>query len=190
MKTLTYLFLDLYNCFEKIIVIIIVKNSAFILILFFGFAQLNAQSANGTDSSSDVPTAFLISEDDNAYGSLVSSNPAMLLEVCENAMDKAYKKWVYMLADMEEAALAHGFEIRGLKIWINVFWNADGSIDHIVYYPKPNSKFIDYSLFTNFLNDFCKEYKMDIKTDTKFAHYGSASFPTFVAQMFPERNQE
>ena len=106
-----------------------------------------AQSASGTDSSSKVPTTFLISEDDNAYGELVSNTPTSLLEVCDDAMDVAYKKWIFMLADMEDMAAEEGFEIRGLKIWINVFWNADGSIDHIVYYPKPSSKNIEYKEF-------------------------------------------
>lgn len=156
--------------------------------LFFSFAS-GAQSALGTDSTSKLPIVFLISEDDKAYGELVSSTPTLLLEVCNNAMDEAYKKWVYMMADIEDHAEKVGFEIKGLKIWINVFWNADGSIDHIVYYPKPNSKHIDYSTFTNFLNEFAKSYQMDLTASKDFVHYGSASFPTFVHQMFPERKQ-
>ncbi len=159
-------------------------------ILFIITLSLSGQSALGTDSSSDLPHAFLISEDDQAYGDLVTSTPTLLLEVCNNAMDVAYQKWVFMLADMEEAAEAKGFDVKGLKIWINVFWNADGSIDHIVYYPKPNSKNIEYKDFTNFLNEFAVDYKLDISNDKAFSHYGSASFPTFADQMFPERKQK
>lgn len=151
---------------------------------------LIGQSANGTTSSTTLPHAFLISQDDQAYGDLVKSTPTLLLNVCDNQMEVAYKKWVYMLADMEEAAVRKGFEIRGLKVWINVFWNKEGDIDHIVYHPKPNSKHIDYSDFTNFLNEFAEEYQMDIKAEDSFAHYGSASFPTFVDQMFPERKNK
>ncbi|GLR19184.1 hypothetical protein GCM10007940_38000 [Portibacter lacus] len=149
-----------------------------------------SQSATGTDSSSKVPVTFLISEDDNAYGELVGNTTTSLLDVCDDAMDVAYKKWIYMLADMEEEAEAIGFDIKGLKIWINFFWNSDGSIDHIVYYPKPNSKNIEYKDFTKFLDHFAETYVLDVKAESSFAHYGSASFPTFVAQMFPERNKE
>ena len=160
-----------------------------LIILYVCCAALNAQSAAGTESSSKIPVTFLISEDDAAYGELVVNTPTSLLEVCGNAMDVAYAKWIYMLADMEEAAEAQGFDIKGLKIWMNVFWNADGSIDHFVYYPKPNSKNIDYSEFTAFLTKFAKTYVLDVDSDKGFAHYGSASFPTFVEQMFPERKK-
>ena len=159
------------------------------IILFAYNPSLYSQSAQGTDSMSELPQAFLISEDDQAYGNLVLATPTLLMEVCNNSMDEAYKKWVYMLADMEEAAVDKGFEIRGLKIWINVFWNSDGTIDHIVYYPKPISKNIEYSTFTNFLNEFAAEYQMEITSENSFAHYGSASFPTFVKQIFPERGE-
>ncbi len=163
-----------------------------IFILFISFFLNSAafsQSANGTNSISKTPQVFLISEDDTAYGELVTNTPKLLLEVCNNSMDQAYKKWVYMLADMEEFASDQGFDIKGLKIWINVFFASDGSIEHIVYYPKPNSRNMDYSTFTNFLNKFAEDYKIDISANSHFAHYGSASFPTFVAQMFPERNK-
>ncbi len=162
-----------------------------LLISFLLLLQSNVlcQSASGTDSSSDLPTTFLISEDDRAYGELVSSTPVLLLEVCNNSMDEAYKKWIYMLADIEEKAAEEGFEIRGLKIWMNVFWSANGNISHIVCYPKPNSKNIEYNDFTKFLNRFAKDYKLDVKSNKSFAHYGSASFPTFVEQMFPERKK-
>jgi len=160
-----------------------------LLLSLFTVAIAQAQSASGTDSTTEIPTTFLISEDDSAYGDLVSSTPTSLLQVCDDQMDEAYKKWIYMLADLEEEAVEKGFEIRGLKIWMNVFWNADGSINHIVYYPKPNSRNIEYKDFTKFLNQFAEIYKLDIKSNVSFAHYGSASFPTFVEQMFPERSK-
>ena len=166
------------------------KQLFFILCALCLQISLFGQSANGTTSTSELPAAFLISEDDNAYGDLVKATPTLLLQICEDSMDIAYKKWIYMLADMEDSAVDKGFEIRGLKVWMNVFWNADGSIEHIVYYPKPNSKNIEYSDFTNFLNEFAESYKMDIKAEAQFAHYGSASFPTFVDQMFPERKNK
>jgi hypothetical protein len=160
-----------------------------VLFLLASATWLQAQSASGTDSSSKVPLTFLISEDDDAYGDLVANTPTSLLDVCDNAMDKAYKKWIYMLADLEEEAENQGFDVKGLKVWINFFWNADGSINHIVYYPKPNSKNIEYKDFTKFLDHFAENYILDVEANSNFAHYGSASFPTFVAQMFPERNK-
>ena len=52
-----------------------------------------------------------------------------------------------------------------------------------------NSKNIEYKDFTKFLDEFAKDYVMDVESETRFAHYGSASFPTFVKQMFPERSK-
>jgi len=166
------------------------RRTIFIILVFLCSSHISfSQSASGTDSSTEIPVTFLISEDDDAYGDLVVNTSTSLLDVCDNAMDAAYKKWIYMLADLEEEAERMGFDVKGLKVWINVFWNADGSIKNIVYYPKPSSKNIDYKEFTKFLDHFAEDYVLDVKASNSFVHYGSASFPTFVAQMFPERSK-
>ena len=83
--------------------------------------------------------AFLIGENEKHFESLVSEHGEQLLNVCKNNMNKAYKLWVSLLKDLERFANDKEFDLKGTKIWINLFWNADGSIRNIVYYPKPVS---------------------------------------------------
>ncbi len=88
-----------------------------------------------------------------------------------------------MLHEMENHADSLGFDIKGIKMWLNVFWSEDGSIKRLVYYPKPNSKNIDFSKLTNFLAAFVQSYQFTLTANECFSHYGSASFPTH-AQLY------
>lgn len=137
---------------------------------------LGAIAQSNTDVSA---RAFLIGENEKHFESLVSEHGEQLLNVCNNSMDKAYKSWVSLLKDLEGFANDRKFDLKGTKIWINVFWNADGSIRNIVYYPKPNSKNMDFSLLSDFLSDFASNYQFTLTNERPFSHYGSASFPTF-----------
>ena len=123
--------------------------------------------------------AFLIGDNEEYFESLVSDHSEQLLNVCNNSMDKAYESWVSLLKDLEGFSEDRNFDLKGTKIWINVFWNADGSIRNIVYYPKPNSKNMDFELLSNFLSDFAASYQFTLTNENPFSHYGSASFPTF-----------
>ena len=137
---------------------------------------LGAIAQSNTDVSA---RAFLIGENEKHFESLVSEHGEQLLNVCNNSMDKAYISWVSLLKDLEGFADDRKFDLKGTKIWINVFWNADGSIRNIVYYPKPNSKNMDFSLLSDFLSDFASNYQFTLTNERPFSHYGSASFPTF-----------
>lgn len=125
--------------------------------------------------------AFLIGENEQYFELLVTEHTEQLLNVCSNSMDKAYDAWVSLLKDLEGFAEDRDFDLSGTKIWVNVFWNADGTIRNIVYYPKPNSKNMDFTLLSRFLADFASSYQFSISNEKPFSHYGSASFPTFYS---------
>lgn len=124
-----------------------------------------------------VSKVSMIGDDEQSYERLSAECPTMLLEVTSNQMDQAYKSWTGMLVDMQEQADQHEIDIKGVKVWLNVFWAADGSITGITYYPKPTCKNIDFKSLTLFLEDFAQEYTLDLNYENCFAHYGSASFP-------------
>jgi len=123
-----------------------------ILALMMSFGAI-AQSDTAVSAK-----AFLIGENEKHFESLVSEHGEQLLNVCKNNMNKAYKLWVSLLKDLERFANDKEFDLKGTKIWINLFWNADGSIRNIVYYPKPNSKNMDFALLSDFLSDFAFSY--------------------------------
>lgn len=126
----------------------------------------------------DIPKVFLIGEYEEQYGLLYETYNQILLSVCHDDMDVAFNKWMDMLSEMESYAGNIDFDLNGVKIWLKVFWNAAGTIDHISFYRKPNSRNIDVDELKAFLSSFMNHYQMPIQTNVKFTHNGSAQFPT------------
>ncbi len=124
------------------------------------------------------PKVFILGEHETAYEQLNLDYSVMLLTACNGNMDDAYQKWVSMLNEMEAYATLINYDIKGVKVWLNVFWNKDGSVKHIAYHLKQNSRNIDTAEFTAFLTSFMNHYKFPLVINEKYSHYGSASFPT------------
>jgi len=151
-------------------------------------STLNANSAlsaylpfaNNSINLDTLPNVFMIGENESEYETLVTSCNTLLLTVCEDDMDLAYRKWLGLLSDMEKYAEEKEIDIRGVKIWINVFWDEEGNIKHLVYYPKPNSKNMDFDQLSLFFESFSDAHKLDYTSSKCFSHYGSAAFPTFA----------
>ena len=161
---------------KKIILFLLLTLSVGIL------SDISAQFAYAAPGQgSTLPRVFVLGEDEQAYNHLVESyGTSSLLNVCQNDMEKAFGKWLDMMGAMEAYAQKINFDINGVKIWVHVFWSADGTIDHIAYHLKPNSRNIDQQEFTAFLSSFIKNYKFPLTTDgVNYSHYASASFPTF-----------
>lgn len=143
----------------------------YILILSFSISGIYAQVA-----SSHVT---LIGDNEKGYEKIIAECPSLLLQVTNNSMDEAYTLWSEMLMTMETSAAEEGLDLRGAKVWINLFWEADGSIKKIAYYPKPNSKNMDFDRVSEFFEKFAQTYQFPIEHTTCFSHYGSASFPVY-----------
>ena len=124
------------------------------------------------------PKVFILGEHEKAYEQLNLEYSVMLLTACDGNMDSAYQKWLSMLNEMEAYATLINYDIKGVKVWLNVFWNVDGSIKHIAYHLKQNSRNIDTAEFSAFLSSFMNRYKFPLVTNKKYSHYGSAAFPT------------
>lgn len=162
-------------------------NRVLLIILIGGLTY----AVSAKDSSCDMrkeyiiladtlPQVFMIGQNELQYEGLVSKCNNPLLTVCQDSMDLAYRKWMGMLSDMEQFAEKSEFDIKGIKIWLNVFWDENGRIDHLVYFPKPNSRNMDFDLLTQFFFNFVDQYQMDKLSSQCYSHYGSATFPTFA----------
>jgi len=150
------------------------------LVLILCLASLSMQAKHVDTTIDSLPSVFMIGENEIQYEELVTDCNNLLLTVCNDSMDVAYRKWMGLLSEMEKFAESKDFDIRGIKIWLNVFWNKDGTIKHLVYYPKPNSRNMDFGELSLFMDVFTAEYKMDFSYQKCFSHYGSAAFPTFA----------
>ena len=128
----------------------------------------------------NLPRVFMIGEYEKPYENLTAGYDKLLLNIYKDDIDKAFSAWTSVLISMEDYAKEVSFNLNGLKLWMNVFFNMDGSIQHIVYYPKPNSRNMEFEHLTNFFISFCKVYHFKDPIPVKCSHFGSASFPTFA----------
>lgn len=158
------------------------------IILFFLISGINEISAQA-DNSEELPRAFQIGEYENGYGNLIKLYPESLLSTSNDSIELAYVNWMYLLYDMEQHSKLIDVDLKGLKIWLNVFWKKNGSIDYITYYPKPNSRNVDFNKITAFFIDFINNYKVRLKGNDNFSHFGSARFPSFAERYIPKESR-
>ena len=125
-----------------------------------------------------LPKVFLIGEHEEQYGLLYEVYHDLLLSVCHDDMELAFDKWLHMLSEMEGYASEIDFDLNGVKVWLKVFWDPDGTIRYLSYYLKPNSINIDTAELSAFFSSFMNRYQMPIQTRLKYTHNGSAQFPT------------
>lgn len=125
----------------------------------------------------------MIGDDESLQSSLNIACSDILLNIDGLNMSQAYTVWLSMLSDLESYADDRNFDINGLKLWMNVYWNEEGTIRQIIFYPKPNSRNIDFEKFGSFMNGFANEYSLQLNHTSCFSHFGSASFPTFYEQL-------
>lgn len=125
----------------------------------------------------ELPKVFLIGEYAEEFDLASAEYSLQLIDACKQDMNLAYYKWLSMLQEMEEYAETLGFEMKGVKMWIKVFWAENGKIDHIAYYLKPKSRNVNVDELTAFLMSFMNKYEFPLITEEKFSNYGSAAFP-------------
>jgi len=147
------------------------------LLLFGITTAFSQQVISDVDS---LPKVFKIGEHENLYGELYEEYHEILLTVCNDDMNIAFDRWMHMIVEMEEYSKSIAFDINGVKVWLKVFWNATGKIDHLSFYLKPESRNIDPSELEAFFSSFMNYYEMPVTSRVNFTHNGSAQFPTAI----------
>ena len=147
------------------------------VVFFPSWQSVNVQTV-GNETTAELPKVFLLGAHEGAYEQLVVDYETSLLSVCDQDMDQAFQKWFSMLQEMEAYADQISFDIKGVKLWLNVFWEPDGQIKHIAYYLRPNSRNINTDEMTAFFSSFMNHYRFPLISKAPFAHYSSAFFPT------------
>jgi hypothetical protein len=154
-------------------------TKCFFAIFIFVISLSCLRGQQVTSTTTKASKVFFIGEDEKNYEKMVQNYSTLLFTVCDNDMEVSFEKWTNLLKDLEEYSNSAGIDIKGVKLWLNVFWDKDGKIDHIVFYPKPNSKNLNYDNVKAMLANFISVYQSPLKYSEKFSHYGSASFPVF-----------
>lgn len=130
--------------------------------------------------STPLPKVYLIGEHEEYYLSMSQAHPTLFLAVYKNDIDLAYKAWSLCLLDMEDMASRLNFDLKGVKLWLNVYFNKDGTIANLSYYPKPNSRNVPHEHLTAFFKNFVKDYRIPVSAEKGFQHSTSVSFPSPV----------
>ncbi len=151
----------------------------FTLLVVYSYSQPHALA-------SALPTVFLIGEYEDHYLELSQAHPAQFMSVYQNDIDRAYKGWANCMMDMEDYADRTNFDLKGVKLWINLFFNADGTISNLAFYPKPNSRNVPEEELATFFKNFISQYRLPVTAEKGFQHSTSASFPTFFQRDNPE----
>ncbi len=154
-------------------------KSFFSLILFI-LAGSVIWAQNPIDKTATLPRVFILGEHAKAYDALTQqySHHQMLLDKCNNDMAMAYGKWMSMLKEMEAYASQVNYNLDGLKLWLNVFFDKDGHIEHIAFYPKTASRVVPLDELKAFFKKFAEDYKFPLQSDEAYVHFGHAAFPT------------
>lgn len=135
-------------------------------------------------SAQNMRKAFILGENEEQYDQLRTEHARTLLTVFDNNQEEALQSWFQLLQKMEGYSQKINFDVDGLKLYLNVFWNADGSIAYIGALPKPDSKNVKKEDLVAFLSSFIRQYTPDGPTsDRKFSHYTSVAFPTFAKKI-------
>jgi hypothetical protein len=153
-----------------------------LLTLILGMSLICISGMNAplemNESIQKNPRVFIISENEMLFEELSKEYSKLMLEACNNDINKSSSEWVNMLLQMQKYSKLWGFDrLSGVKVWIKVFCDKRGRIKHIAYAVKPSSRTVDTELFSKFLERFIRVHRMKIRTSSNFSHYTSASFP-------------
>jgi hypothetical protein len=158
----------------------VVKLSALVLLCGVATSLAFTQTSAAPSGQPTLPVVFLLGEYDQQYEEIMPEY-STLLEACDGNMHLAFGKLMSMMREMEAYASLSGYDLKGINTWMHFFWNKDGSIGHIGFYLKPNSKNVNTDGLKTFLDGFARQYKMPLTADKQFAHYSSFSFPVIYA---------
>lgn len=151
-----------------------VLSSLIILFFLSTFSNLYCQDA-------EVPAVFQLGENEDLYNDLANEYSLTLLEAAGNDLQQAFTHWLNLMVEMETYADQIKYDIKGVKVWFHVFFSPDGSIKHIGYLLRDDSRNVDSAELSAFFKSFInKGKKIAVSADKKFSFYTGATFPTYV----------
>ena len=129
--------------------------------------------------SEEMPAVFKLGNNEKGYEALNQAYSQTLLEVSNFDTQKAFDSWMDMMQEMQEYSKKIRFDIKGVKVWLHVYWNEDGSLSHVGYLLRPDSRNIDELEMAAFFKTFMGRYKLPVSSSKKFSHYTGANFPIY-----------
>jgi hypothetical protein len=150
------------------------------IIYAFVMVGLVSYNLSAQSSTSSIPVVFELGQNEKDYEQLGASYSQSILEVAGNDLELAFTKWLDLMTRMEDYADRISYDIKGLKVWMHVFWSADGSIDHIGYIMREDSRNFAKQELEAFFKTFASKEKIDLKSNKSFSFYTGATFPVYA----------
>lgn len=149
-------------------------NYLFTLLLTFCFGQqLLAQSNN-------LPKVINVANNSKILEDLSSTYKSSLFSASDADFIKTTQNWQKVLVGIEKYAEEIDFDLKGVKIWIKVFFAKDGNIEHITYILAEDSINMDTIELEAFFRSFMKNYKLPESHDQKFSYDARVLFPLYL----------
>lgn len=140
-----------------------------------------------TQACKGTPVVFYIGEYEDNYETLIQNNSASLYNAFDNNPDMTMKFWEEWFKNFEDYAEKKGKSVYGVKLWVHLFWEKEGKVSHLAFYPKPESVHRDYDELKKLFLEYIKnaEYPR-LACEKPFAHSGTIHFPVYGISVKPK----
>ena len=143
------------------------------LLLLFFLCLAAGMKAQETDA--ELPRIFVLGANEKAHMEVDSAYTESLLNASQNNMRAAQRSWLNLLVSMEDYAHQIKFPLDGIKVYIHLYCDGTGKINHLGFLPLADSRNVPmpelrafFSSFTRH-NDFpaspCPRFKFNSKVD-------------------------
>ncbi len=135
-----------------------------------------------TAQQSKLDNVFVLGEAEKQYETLTADFSRTMLEATDNDIQKAFSAWMDFLQFVEKTAEAEAVDIKGIKLWMHVFLNPDGTIHRLGFLLRPESRTMPNGELKALLATVVDRYQLPITSANKFNHYSGASFPVITEE--------
>ena len=97
--------------------------------------------------------------------------------------ERAYAYWTDMLQKMDLYSEEIGVDLNGLQLLLYAFWDPNGRLEHLAYFLKPNSKFIEDEVLNDFFLRFIDAYQLPVTLEKPTYLFTHAAFPTVAKRL-------
>ncbi|MGH1337133.1 MAG: hypothetical protein ACRBFS_13500 [Aureispira sp.] len=150
----------------------------FIIGLLLGFfipiAVMQAQQARTNQA---LPKVINVAQNSAVLEELSNQYQSSLFSASDTNFVTTINNWRGFIQSIEQYAEDIDFDIKGVKVWVKVFWAKDGNVDYIAYVLSDRSINIDIIEWEAFLRSFMRNNKLALKYKRGFTYDGRMMFP-------------
>ena len=129
---------------------------------------------------SNFPQVVNVAQNSKILEDLSTDYKSSLFSASDADFSKTTQNWHHVIMGIEKYAEEIKFDLKGVKIWIKVFFAKDGNIDHITYILSETSINIDTIELEAFFRSFMRNYKLPEVHEQKFSYDARLQFPLYL----------